>query len=421
MPKPAVLIFRNELLPRSETFVEAQARALRSFQPRFAGVHAARKSMTLPSSPILVDATSSFVGKLRRRLFWHASIAPKFNRELKEIAPCLLHAHFARDGAAALPISRLLAIPLVVTLHGYDVTSSDSWLARSIEGRVYLRRRELLWGRTTAFLCVSRFIRDKAIEKGFPQQKLIVHYTGIDTSLFGGAPRERDRDLIVFVGRLVEKKGCRYLLDALAIVRSQHPAVRLAIIGAGPLERELRERCRSENLPCEFLGVLSPSEVMEQLARARAFCVPSVTALNGDSEGLGMVFAEAQAMGTPVASFSHGGIPEVVLHGETGLLASERDSSALAANLLRLLVDDRLWAQLSARGPGWVREAFDLGRQTGHLEKIYADAVGRSLIYRGLGYDCEEEKRQPGRAPEVTKVSVHGVLKNRLLICSVQR
>jgi colanic acid/amylovoran biosynthesis glycosyltransferase len=374
-PKPTVLIFRNELLPKSETFVEAQAGALRSFQPRFAGVHAARNSMTLPTSPVLVDATSNFVGKLRRRLFWRASIAPRFYRDLKEMGPCLLHAHFARDGAAALPISHLLAIPLVVTLHGYDVTSSDSWLSNSVEGRVYLRRREMLWERASAFLCISRFIHDKAIEKGFPPGKLVVHYTGTDTFLFGDAPRERDPNLIVFVGRLVEKKGCRYLLDALAIVQKQHPAVRLAVIGTGPLERELRDKCRSEDLPCEFLGVLSPPEVMEQLARARVFCVPSVTALNGDSEGLGMVFAEAQAMGTPVASFFHGGIPEVVIDGETGLLAPERDSGALAANLLRLLVDDRLWMQLSARGPGWVHEAFDLYKQTNHLEKIYADVV----------------------------------------------
>jgi colanic acid/amylovoran biosynthesis glycosyltransferase len=380
-PKPAVLIFRNELLPKSETFVEAQARALRSFQPRFAGVHAARNSMTLPTTPILVDASSSLEGKLRRRLFWHASIAPRFYRELKKIEPCLLHAHFALDGAAALPISNLLAIPLVVTLHGYDVTSSDAWLANSTEGRVYLRCREMLWARATAFLCISTFIRDKAIEKGFPREKLIVHFTGIDTTLFGRGPRERDKNLIVFVGRLVEKKGCRYLLDALSIVQKHHPAARLAVIGTGPLETKLKERCRLANLPCEFLGVLSPREVMEQLARARVFCVPSVTALNGDSEGLGMVFAEAQAMGTPVASFRHGGIPEVVLHGETGLLAPERDGNALAANLLRLLVDDCLWRKLSARGPGWVHEVFDLCKQTSHLEKIYEDVVSRSNLY----------------------------------------
>jgi colanic acid/amylovoran biosynthesis glycosyltransferase len=391
--KPTVLIFRNELLPKSETFVEAQASALRSFQPRFAGVHAAQQSLNVPSCPVFVDASSSVLGKLRRQLFWSTSIAPKFYRELQAMHPCLLHAHFALDGAAALPISDLLGIPLVVTLHGYDVTSSDSSLSQGREGKVYLRRRELLWKRATAFVCVSRFIRDKAVEKGFPEDKLVVHYTGIDTSLFTRAPRERDRNLIVFVARLVEKKGCKYLLDALAIVRKEHPAVRLAVIGGGPLESELRDTCRSANLPCKFLGALSSHGVREQLARARIFCVPSVTARNGDSEGLGMVFAEAQAMGTPVASFAHGGIPEVVLIGETGLLAPERESHLLAANLVRLLIDDGLWAKMSLRGPGWVSEMFDLHKQTTHLEQIYAEVItgyqahGLTSIPRRTGSD----------------------------------
>lgn len=86
-----------------------------------------------------------------------------------------------------------------------------------------------------------------------------------------------------------------------------------------------------------------------------------------------MVFAEAQAMGTPVVSFRHGGIPEVVLHQETGLLAEERNSDQLASHISRLLQDNALWARLSDRGVAAAAENFDLRGQTAALEELYTE------------------------------------------------
>jgi glycosyltransferase involved in cell wall biosynthesis len=214
------------------------------------------------------------------------------------------------------------------------------------------------------------------LQHGFPREKLCLHYTGTDLNLFNSQPQPRDPNLILFVGRLVEKKGCTHLLDAVAGIRAQHPAVRLAIIGTGPLEATLRQRVATERLPCEFLGMQPAHVVRDYMARARVFCVPSVAAANGDSEGLGMVFAEAQAMGTPVASFRHGGIPEVVRHGINGLLAPEGDSATLATNLLQLLRDDALWMKHSEAGVAWVHERFDITKQTVELERIYTQALG---------------------------------------------
>lgn len=369
--KPKVLIFRNELLPASETFIRAQAGALRLFEPCFAGVHASLNPLPLPSSPVLLDSNSTLLGKLRRRLFWSSSFAPDFLRRLKRLNPALIHAHFAVDAAAALPIARRLQIPLAVTLHGYDATSADAALSRSAEGRRYLKSREILWEQASVFLCISRFMHDRALAAGFPREKLRVHYTGTDLSLFLPSTKERDPDLIVFVGRLVEKKGCRYLLDALEIVRRAHPCVRLVCIGDGPLREALMAQATASNLPCTFLGSQSPEIVRDYLAQARIFCAPSVEASTGDSEGLGMVFIEAQAMGTPIVSFRHGGIPEVVLHGETGLLAPERNRDLLAAHLLTLLQQDCTWNRFSARGQQWVNRAFDVQSQTLELEAIY--------------------------------------------------
>ena len=266
-----------------------------------------------------------------------------------------------------------------MTLHGYDVSSSDRVLARSAEGRLYLRRRGELWSRASVFLCISRFIRERAIEKGFPASKLHVHYTGTDLDLFQLRVSVRDANMILFVGRLVEKKGCIHLLDALSQLRQDHPTAHLVIIGSGPLEQQLQQKVENEKLPCVFLGVQPASVVRDYMAKARIFCVPSVQASTGDSEGLGMVFVEAQAMGTPVASFRHGGISEVVVHGCTGLLAPEGDSKSLTDNLLRLLRDDQLWNQFSTEGPPWVRGKFDITKQTAELEAIYEQVCGASL------------------------------------------
>ncbi len=375
--KRRVLIFRNELLPASETFILAQATALRGFEPHFAGVHAALNSLELLTPADFVDARSNLLGKVRRRMFWRTGAAPGFYRRLKRIDPALLHAHFAVDGAAALPLARRLRVPLVVTLHGYDVTSSDEALSRSAEGRLFLKQRERLWDEAAVFLCISRFIYDRALDAGFPRNKLRVVYTGTDLSCFSESDAKRDPNLIVFVGRLVEKKGCRYLLDALELVRRDHPEAHAVVIGDGPLRGVLERQAETLRLPCEFLGPQPRQIVRDYLARARVFCVPSIESATGDSEGLGMVFIESQAMGTPVVSFRHGGIPEVVLHGHTGYLAPERDREVLAAHLRHMLDDEACWRRFSERGRLWVNRAFHLETQTRELEGIYREVLGR--------------------------------------------
>jgi len=278
------------------------------------------------------------------------------------------------DGVEALPLARHLGIPLLVSLHGYDVTTDDSSLRRSIPGLFYLLKRRQLWDQTDMFLCVSEFIRAKAIEAGFPKEKLRVHYTGVNCDTFRVSSQERE-GVVLFVGRLVQKKGCAYLLDAMAQVCVTNPSTRLIVIGDGPLRSELQAQAARLNVPVDFLGAQPPAEVRRWMSRASVFCVPSLEAENGDSEGFGMVFAEAQAMGTPVVSFRHGGLPEAVHDGVTGLLVPERDTTALAGAIQRLLGDPKLWRKFSEVGAARIRESFSLDRQTQLLEDIYQSVL----------------------------------------------
>jgi len=115
------------------------------------------------------------------------------------------------------------------------------------------------------------------------------------------------------------------------------------------------------------------------MGRAAVFSVPSVVAATGDAEGFGLVFAEAQAMGTPVVSFATGGIPEAVAHGRTGLLAAERDADGLADAIVTTLTDDGAWQRMSEAGQARVRAEFDLRRQTQALEQIYRTVADAAL------------------------------------------
>jgi colanic acid/amylovoran biosynthesis glycosyltransferase len=126
--------------------------------------------------------------------------------------------------------------------------------------------------------------------------------------------------------------------------------------------------------PSAILGAIH-AVVKEWMQKAMLFCVPRIAAQNGDSEGFGIVFAEAQACGLPVVSFSHGGIPEAVAHRESGFLAPERDWRKSGEYILTLLENSGLWKQFSRAGRQLVEQKFDLHKQTASLEGIYEEVL----------------------------------------------
>lgn len=370
-----VLIFRERLLGPSETFITEQARSLRRYRPVLAGLRRTAPTLRHSIPEVLLRDGQDPIDKLAANLYRKFPIARNFFARLSAENPSIVHAHFALDAVQALPIASRLHLPLVVSLHGSDVTSTKAALAKSFAGRHYWQHRERLFREASAFLCVSEFIRQAAVNAGFPAHKLHVHYTGIDCERFQPATVTRDSKLILFVGRLVEVKGCEYLLRALAQVQQHDPEVHLEVIGDGPLRPQLEALAAQLSTRVRFRGVQCPDEVLRSMLRARILCNPSATASSGQMEGFGMVFAEAQAVGTPVVSFIHGAIPEAVRHGETGLLCPERDVDALASSLRTLLEDDARWASMSRRASEWVRERFNIAEQSANLESLYDDCV----------------------------------------------
>ena len=372
-----VLIFAERMLPSTQTFIPIQVDALKQFEPQYAGLIPAETNFALKQKPILLTKDRTLKSRMRRESYRWTGFAPEYHSRLKQTGAKLLHAHFAEGASSAVSISEALQIPFLFHLRGGAEMLSDAELRKRAFQLPYLLWRRPLWDRASAFLCVSNFIREKALQAGFPEHKTRVHYTGIDMTRFtpSDSPADKDKNLVLYVGRLVAYKGADHLVRAMHIVRKTNPAAHLVVIGEGALRPTLEQLTASMQVPCQFLGEQPWSVVRTWLERARVFCGPSLTLPDGMSEAFGNVFTESQAMGVPVVAYRHGGIPETMLDGQTGLLADERDEEQLAQSLSRYLSDDDFWRHSRELGMRWVRENFDVVKQTAKLEELYAETI----------------------------------------------
>ncbi len=281
-------------------------------------------------------------------------------------SPALIHAHFFNDGLDAVILGDRLDLPVVTTVHGHDITKHENAVAQSTTNRRFFER-------VNKVIAVSDFIAQQALARGCPEDKLVQHYIGIDLEKFTQPKNESDEPSLLFVGRLVEKKGCTYLLQAMEQLKPEFPELRLTVIGEGDLKSALQQEASARQLNVDFSGTASAAEIRQQLARSWVFVAPSITAANGDTEGLGMVFLEAQALRTPVVSFRSGGLVEAVDEGETALLCDEKDVTGLARNIARLLENSTLRHNMGQNGRERVEQHFDVRVQCAKLESIYTE------------------------------------------------
>lgn len=366
----SVVIYTHSMLEGSMTFIKSHAEALSHYRAIYAGAHRDH-GIPLPPERTFVLNEGTAIGLLREALFRKWGWAPSLVAGLRRQDPKLVHAHFGTSGPAGLALAESLGVPLVITFHGYDATRKASEVAKSRRGRELLRNKDRLIERTGAFIAVSEFIRKRLVEQGYPERKIVLHRNGIDVDAFS-PPAEREREpIILFVGRFVEKKGAAYLLEAAKVLRDAGVSFKLVMIGSGPLEQQFRDFSVQNDLPCTFTGFLDIEGVRSWLGQARVVSVPSVTAQDGDSEGLPTILLEAQAMETPVVATFHSGIPEGVINGATAELVEERDVAMLAEKLRTFLESPQKSAHFGAAGRAFVRQHFNLSTQVRGLEGLY--------------------------------------------------
>jgi colanic acid/amylovoran biosynthesis glycosyltransferase len=367
-PKPIVAVFRSAVFNASERFIQDQAAALTRWRPLVVGLE--RKGELLPRLREAIVANG--VGE--RVAFHLRGRGGRIETELRDAKPTLIHAHFGTDGLLVLPLARALGVPLITSLRGYDVTRSDGALLRSgrpIWMRYALGKKRLQRG-GALFLAVSDALRERAIARGFPEARTITHYNGVDLDRFQPDVTPRESGLVLHVGRLVEKKGTKVLIEALANVAD----AKLIVIGDGPLRTALQRQARELGDRVRFLGELPSDEVAQWMRRASVLAAPSLTAADGDAEGLPNVVVEAAASGLPVVGTRHSGIPEAIEDGVTGFLVPEGHAEALAARLAEVLGSESLRREMGVAARRLAERKFSRQMLTARLESIYDKVAG---------------------------------------------
>lgn len=282
-------------------------------------------------------------------------------------------AHFGHNGARAARLKKWkrLKPPIVTIFHGYDVGVPLH------EGD--LGRYGDLFRYGTLNLTVNDFFRRTLMEAGVPKEKVAVHHMGIDLNQipyawksWRGAPLQ-----LTSVCRLAEKKGVEFALRALGRLRAEAPelAWSYTIIGDGPLRRGLETLAAELGIASQvsFLGSLAHEDVKQWLRRSHAFVLPSVTAKNGDVEGIPVALMEAMAAGLTVVSTEHSGIPELIEDRKTGFLAPERDFGTLASRLRFIAEHPEQCEPIAREARRKVEAEFDMER----LDDDFAGIVSR--------------------------------------------
>ena len=370
-------IWRNNWLPPSETFIRNQIAALDLWDAQRVGL--VRVSPSIAEADFVTMAAPRLALPLRG-LQW---LYPRFyraglmgleraRRHLEQSNVQLIHAHFGFDAILASDLARRAHVPLVVSFHGYDVTGKAG---SDLRQRWYERELRGVFEQAHTLIGVSDFITAQLIALGAPAEKVVTSYIGIPVS---NPPRSNTADGICFVGRLAENKGTADLLKAVSMLPSPFRSVRVTIVGDGPMRSQLEAQAIRLSINAEFVGLQPSSEVTRFLEGSSIFCAPSKTSASGGREAFGMVFLEAACARLPIVSYRHGGVPEAVADGESGLLVPEGDVEALCAALADLLSNPEKATLFGQAGRDRVTSRFDIRTCTANLENIYDRAAAPS-------------------------------------------
>jgi glycosyltransferase involved in cell wall biosynthesis len=280
-----------------------------------------------------------------------------------------LHAHFANTATTVARLaSRKSGIGYSFTAHAMDIFSP---VARPDDLAAKIRDASFVVTVSDYNLAFLRRIAPDA-------PRLSRLYNGLDLERFPFAPRPfaGAPARVLGVGRLVEKKGFRHLIDAVAVLREHGEDVTLDIVGSGALEADLGQRIAASGHAdvMRLLGARPQHDVAALLQKADVFVAPSVVASDGDADGLPTVLLEAMATGVPTVATAVTGIPEIVRTGETGMLVPPADPPALADAIAATISTGFPRSSVVASARNLVEREFDARRQALSLVAMSAEA-----------------------------------------------
>ena len=285
----------------------------------------------------------------------------------------LMHIYFGHTGVHLLPFIQEWDKPCVVSFHGADV-------AHKQDIKDYPAKLRRLFNAVPLVFARSQSLAERLMHLGCPPEKLRINRTGIPLNEFPFVDRQLPPDgkwRVVQACRLIPKKGVATSLRAFAIFKKDNPEAEFFIAGKGPLQPELEMLAAGLGIfkDVHFVGFLSQPKLLDLYASSHLFLHPSETSPNQDQEGVPNSILEAMATGLPVAGTQHGGIPEAVDHGRTGLLVPEEDHVALANAMQEITQVPGLLREMGLRARAAVMDRFEQDSQIDQLESFYEEAI----------------------------------------------
>lgn len=289
----------------------------------------------------------------------------------------LIHAHWLLpQGLIGILGKYICKLPLITTAHGADAFALRSKVSNALK-RLVVEKGDLWTANTPATA--------DAIARSTNLSKSRIIPMGVDVQMFSnGSSKTLRRELaeeeflVLFVGRLVEKKGCHYLIEAFSLLPpSIQYRTRLWIIGDGDQRSALERSARENSIrnKVQFWGTVSNERLPDFYAAADLFVAPSIEAVSGDTEGLGVVLLEAFAAEVCTIATRVGGIGTVITDGLTGILVEPRDARALAAAIEKLLIETPLRAQLAENAFARVNECYSWKKIALDFETLYREVL----------------------------------------------
>ncbi|WP_298368904.1 glycosyltransferase family 4 protein [uncultured Lutibacter sp.] len=358
-----IALFSPNKNPYSETFIQAHKNYLKGNVFYYYGEN---ENIELENYPSLAGKYKIYFLKAIKNILKKESsfvLVQLLKKSLKKHQIDVVLVEYGMHAQQILPAIEKCNLPLVVHFHGYDACKRELLKKNNNYREVFQYASKVI--------VVSTVMKNQLLSIGCPQEKLVYNANAAQSKFLKVQPSFKSNQFIS-VGRFTNKKAPYYTILAFKEVLKKYPNAKLLMCGDGLLLEVCKNLVKYHQLEnqIEFLGVISSNKLIELFEESIGYIQHSITASNGDMEGMPISILEASASGLPVVSTHHAGISDVIEDGVTGLLCKEHDVKSMGQNILKLLDDIEMAKKMGQEGKKRIKAHFSFEKHINGIQKL---------------------------------------------------